>query len=36
MYQLSNQITLGLSEREAVENLQNITVQLISGGAENA
>lgn len=29
MYQLSNQITLGLSEREAVENLQNITVQLI-------
>ena len=29
MYQLSNQITLGLSEREAVENLQNITAQLI-------
>ena len=30
MYQLSNQITLGLSEKEAVENLQNITMQLIS------
>ena len=30
MYQLSNQITLGLSEKEAVENLQNITIQLIS------
>ena len=29
MYQLSNQITLGLSEKEAVENLQNITKQLI-------
>lgn len=29
MYQLSNQITLGLSEREAIENLQNITMQLM-------
>ena len=29
LYQLSNQITLGLSEREAVENLQNIANQLI-------
>ena len=29
MYQLSNQITLGLSEKEAVENLQNITLQLM-------
>ncbi len=29
LYQLSNQITLGLSEREAVENLQNIATQLI-------
>ena len=29
MYQLSNQITLGLSETEAVENLQSITVQLM-------
>ena len=29
MYQLSNQITLGLSEREAIENLQNIAMQLI-------
>ena len=29
MYQLSNQITLGLSEKEAVENLQNITQQLM-------
>lgn len=29
MYQLSNQITLGLSEKEAIENLQNITKQLM-------
>ena len=29
MVQLSNQITLGLSESEAIENLQNITSQLI-------
>lgn len=29
MYQLSNQITLGLSENEAVQNLQNITKQLM-------
>ena len=28
-YQLSNQITLGLSEKEAIENLQNITNQLM-------
>lgn len=29
LYQLSNQITLGLSENEAVENLRSITVQLM-------
>ena len=29
MYQLSNQITLGLSEKEAIQNLQNITMQLM-------
>ncbi len=29
MYQLSNQITLGLSEKEAVQNLQNIARQLM-------
>lgn len=29
MYQLSNQLTLGLSEKEAVQNLQNITKQLM-------
>ncbi len=29
LYQLSNQITLGLSEKEAIENLQNITNQLM-------
>ena len=29
LYQLSNQITLGLSENEAIENLQSITVQLM-------
>ena len=29
LYQLSNQITLGLSEKEAIENLQSITVQLM-------
>ena len=29
LYQLSNQITLGLSESEAVENLRAITVQLM-------
>ena len=30
MYQLSNQITLGLSEAEAIENLSGIAMQLIS------
>jgi protein arginine kinase len=29
MYQLSNQVTLGISETEAIENLQNITNQII-------
>lgn len=29
MYQLSNQITLGISEQAAIENLQNITNQII-------
>lgn len=29
VYQLSNQITLGLSENEAIENLRSITVQLM-------
>ena len=29
MYQLSNQITLGLSERQAIENLASIAGQLI-------
>ncbi len=29
-YQLSNQVTLGISERAAVENLHNITTQLIT------
>lgn len=29
LYQLSNQITLGLSEKEALENLHSITVQLM-------
>ena len=29
LYQLSNQITLGLSENEAIENLRSITVQLM-------
>lgn len=29
LYQLSNQITLGLRENEAIENLQSITVQLM-------
>ena len=30
LYQLSNQITLGISEKTAIENLRNITKQLIS------
>ena len=30
MYQLSNQVTLGISEKSAIDNLQNITNQLIS------
>lgn len=30
MYQLSNQVTLGISERAAVENLKNITGQLVA------
>lgn len=29
-YQLSNQVTLGISERAAIENLKSITVQVIS------
>ena len=29
MYQLSNQITLGISEKTAIENLKSITAQLI-------
>lgn len=30
LYQLSNQVTLGISEKAAIENLKNITKQLIS------
>lgn len=30
MYQLSNQVTLGISEQAAMENLKNITAQLVS------
>jgi len=30
MYQLSNQVTLGITEQAAIENLRNITVQLIN------
>lgn len=30
MYQLSNQVTLGISEKAAMENLKNITLQLIN------
>ncbi|MCI6824994.1 MAG: protein arginine kinase [Ruminococcus bromii] len=30
LYQLSNQVTLGISEKAAIENLKNITMQLIS------
>lgn len=30
LYQLSNQVTLGISEKAAIENLKNITEQLVS------
>lgn len=30
VYQLSNQVTLGISEKSAIENLKNITEQLVS------
>lgn len=30
LYQLSNQVTLGLSEKNAIENLQNVALQLIT------
>ncbi len=30
LYQLSNQVTLGISEKSAIENLKNITLQLVS------
>ncbi len=30
MYQLSNQVTLGISEKAAIENLKNITMQLVA------
>ncbi len=30
MYQLSNQVTLGISEKSAIENLRNITTQLVN------
>lgn len=30
LYQLSNQVTLGISEKAATENLKNITLQLVS------
>lgn len=30
MYQISNQVTLGISEKSAVENLKNITEQLVN------
>ena len=30
LYQLSNQVTLGISEKAAVENLKNITLQLVA------
>lgn len=29
MYQISNQVTLGISEKAAIENLKNITLQLV-------
>ena len=30
LYQLSNQVTLGLSEKAAIDNLQNIAMQLVA------
>lgn len=30
MYQLSNQVTLGISEKSAIDNLKNITTQLVN------
>lgn len=30
LYQLSNQVTLGISEKSAIENLKNITIQLVT------
>jgi protein arginine kinase len=30
LYQLSNQVTLGISEQAAIENLKNITAQLVA------
>ena len=30
LYQLSNQVTLGISEKAAIENLKNITLQLVA------
>lgn len=30
VYQLSNQVTLGISEKEAIDNLRDITMQLVS------
>jgi protein arginine kinase len=30
MYQLSNQVTLGISEKAAIDNLKNITTQLVN------
>ena len=30
LYQLSNQVTLGISEKSAIENLKNITLQLVA------
>lgn len=30
LYQLSNQVTLGISEKAAIENLKNITIQLVT------
>ncbi len=36
IYQLSNQITLGISEKEALDNLQSITLQLVAQEREAA
>lgn len=35
LYQLSNQVTLGITEKTALENLQNITMQLVSQERES-